>query len=159
MSFIEDQIDGAIDRAFTGGVPRELRRQSLPVRLALARALDLLPAEIIEAIRVLASIRNVFAHSFADELTERQADDLAVAITPLLKDDVMGADYEGEGDSLLVIAVGTVILAVDYSIEHALEVRKDAFAKAGRPRTLSLDDIRSLVALQPDDPELPDAPA
>jgi hypothetical protein len=152
MSLIEEVVDEAIAEAFRGGTPRELKRLSLPVRLALAQALELLTAELVITIKDLASIRNDFAHGFDDELTADHWRVLVRILTPFMPDDFDANDYS-DGD-LLRIAVPTVLQATELVVQRGLDRRaaaEEAIAKLGRVNALTPEQVRRLLDEEDED--------
>lgn len=122
MVLIEELVDDAIDEAFRDGLPAELARLSRPSRVSLAVALELITSELAKAIETLGRIRNAFAHTMADEVSEQQIAELQKAATPFVPD-----VYDWENDStfdLFYAAMIGVFNATIQTIERAEELRK-----------------------------------
>ena len=150
---IEDVLDEAIDAAFTGGTPGELKRLRLPSRLALAAALELLTTEVAAAIALLAKIRHQFAHGAADELTDDHVKLLRDFTAGFYPPEEVNAD-DFSPDDLLRIVVGTVWHLTQDTVKDALDKRataeavlaEAALAESRRRRALSASKIAELLA-------------
>ena len=150
-SLVEEALDGAINEAFVEGTPDELKRIRLAARVALARGLGLISAEVATAITTLAKIRNDLAHHVDATLTREHVRSLRKAVQPFWPADV-NADGYSRIDKMR-IAVGAVVLATYDTTQHALEKRREheaALAAFQRGRTLTAQDIQSLLASDPD---------
>jgi len=75
-SAIEADIDAAIHEAFDGHVPPELAKARFQIKIALAVALGLLPAQERPLFDRLATLRNKFAHGEIHVLTRQHANTL-----------------------------------------------------------------------------------
>jgi hypothetical protein len=145
-SLVEEALDDAINAAFAEGTPDELKRIRLAARVALARGLELISAEVATAITALAKIRNDMAHHVDAHLTREHVRSLRKAVRPFWPDDVNLHGYSRI--DTMRIAVGAVVLATYDTTQHALEKRREseaALAAFQRSRTLSAQDIQSLL--------------
>ena len=148
---LEDILNAGVDAALPAGTPGELKRLNLPARLALAQALDLITAEIVEAMKALAKIRNEFAHGYGDEITEAHAKTMSKVIAPFVPDDFDAEDYSW-GD-LMRVAVGVMWEAIEDTVTFALEQREQAeaaLANYRKSRTLSAAEISALLEADDD---------
>lgn len=146
-SLVEEALDTAINSAFEEGTPDELKRIRLAARVALARGLGLISDEVATAITALAKVRNDLAHRVDANLTRDHVRSLRRAVKPFWPD---GVDPNGYSRiEKMRIAIGAVVLATYDTTHHALEKRREheaALAAFQRSRTLSAQDIRSLLA-------------
>ena len=146
-SLVEEALDAAINDAFAEGTPDELKRIRLAARVALARGLGLISAEVATAITELAKIRNDLAHHVDATLTKEHVRSLRRAVQPFWPEDVNPDSYSRI--EKMRIAVGAVVLATYDTTHHALEKRREheaALAAFQRGRTLTAQDIQSLLA-------------
>ena len=150
-SLVEEALDNAINAAFEEGTPDELKRIRLAARVALARGLGLISDEVATAITALAKVRNDLAHRVDANLTRDHVRSLRRAVRPFWPD---GVDPNGYSRiEKMRIAIGAVVLATYDTTHHALEKRREheaALAAFQRSRTLSAQDIRSLLAPDPE---------
>jgi hypothetical protein len=150
-SLVEEALDRAINDAFADGTPEELKRIRLAARVALARGLGLISAEVATAITALAKIRNDLAHHVDAKLTRDHVRSLRRAVKPFWPD---GVDPDGYSRlEKMRIAVGAVVLATYDTTHHALEKRLEheaALAAFQRGRTLTAQDIQTLLAAEPE---------
>jgi hypothetical protein len=146
-SLVEEALDNAINAAFEEGTPDELKRIRLAARVALARGLGLISDEVATAITALAKVRNDLAHRVDANLTRDHVRSLRRAVRPFWPD---GVDPNGYSRiEKMRIAIGAVVLATYDTTNHALAKRREheaALAAFQRSRTLSAQDIRSLLA-------------
>jgi hypothetical protein len=82
LTAIEDEIEKALDNAFAGGFPSEIRGFSL--KLTLAVALGIVASEHGASLSALAKLRNQFAHGEIRELSKERASELASVCEVLL---------------------------------------------------------------------------
>jgi hypothetical protein len=146
-SLVEEALDSAINAAFEEGTPDELKRIRLAARVALARGLGLISDEVATAITALAKVRNDLAHRVDANLTRDHVRSLRRAVKPFWPEDVDPNGYSRI--EKMRIAIGAVVLATYDTTHHALEKRREheaALAAFQRSRTLSAQDIRSLLA-------------
>jgi hypothetical protein len=146
-SLVEEALDRAINDAFAGGTPDELKRIRLAARVALARGLGLISDEVATAITALAKVRNDLAHHVDANLTRNHVRSLRRAVQPFWPDDQSPDGYSRI--EKVRIAVGAVVLATYDTTRHALDKRREqeaALAAFQRSRTLSAQDIQSLLA-------------
>jgi len=72
MTLMEAVLVEAIGDTFADGMPKALERLDWPSLVALAKALELIDADLERALLALWNVRNIFAHEIIDEVTERQ---------------------------------------------------------------------------------------
>jgi len=121
---IEEVLEEAIDEAFRDGLPAELARLGRPSRVALAVALELITPDLGRAIVALGKIRNDFAHTMADEITEEHIQRLAPHARQFVPD-----HYDWERDSLFDLFQASMVLVYSVTLEmteHATEQRAKA---------------------------------
>ena len=142
VALIDSLLMEATADAFRDGVPPELRRLPLPARVGLARALELIPADLGSAILVLSQIRNQFAHSMMEDMTEEHALKLKAVMAGFLPD--VNFDTWALGD-ILRICMDEVYYQTGNTIEYAREQREEAeialekFRESRRPGRVSAD--------------------
>ena len=83
MTLMEAVLVEAIGDTFADGMPKALERLDWPSLVALAKALELIDADLERALLALWNVRNIFAHEIIDEVTERQIELLAHAAISL----------------------------------------------------------------------------
>src|SRR5580765_7933059 len=93
MTLMEAVLVEAIGDTFADGMPKALERLDWPSLVALAKALELIDADLERALLALSNVRNIFAHEIIDEVTERQIELLANAVISL------GPTYDWKQDS------------------------------------------------------------
>lgn len=92
MTLMEAVLAEAIDDSFAEGMPKALERLDWPSLVALAKALELIDADLQRALIALGKVRNIFAHEIVDEVTERQIELLAGEVP-------LGPNYDWKRDS------------------------------------------------------------
>src|SRR6478752_2398780 len=83
MTLMEAVLVEAIGDTFADRMPKALERLDWPSLVALAKALELIDADLERALLALWNVRNIFAHEIIDEVTERQIELLANAAISL----------------------------------------------------------------------------
>src|SRR5437867_4081953 len=80
VAALQETLNEALAEAFDGDLPAELRRTHLNVRVALAVALNLMPAELRSPLGSLVKLRNDFAHGTLDGLTPSHGRELYASL-------------------------------------------------------------------------------
>jgi hypothetical protein len=154
FSLLEDEVNEALADAFDGALPREIRHTSVNARLALARALKLIPDHFADPLGRLKKLRDDFAHAKVQTLSRAHVRELLTAIRlvdPEIDKEIPELDAEEPGTVLAVL-----LLSIDAELEQAFEEarrRREREAVAMReweerhkPRGLPIEEIRRLLA-------------
>lgn len=85
---LEGDIDAALNDAFTGGLPPELRGLQFPRRVALLIGLEIVPPFFASGVAAISEVRNRFAHGAIETLTPEDAQRLIDAWGEFLEKEV-----------------------------------------------------------------------
>jgi hypothetical protein len=150
---IELHIGEALAGAFGGALPNELRRTHFNVRVSLAVALGLMPADLKRPLGRLKKIRDEFAHGDRTDLGPSDGREMFTAmceIAPDVKTELAGL----RGEYPPIVLAGFLLLlqeALSQSFDDAglrREEQEKALAESWHRRrnVLTLEEIEALLA-------------
>jgi hypothetical protein len=166
-SVLERQLNGALGDAFGGKLPDEIKRTRVGVRLALARAFELIPEALVDPLGRLAKLRNDLAHGNIEEVDESRGHELLAAMIELAPDDAVSLRAMHAELEPGIRLVNLLVFVQEYlriSFEEAHEKRAQASeaieqwwrTQRSSMAALSVEEIRRLLE-KADDSDVPDA--
>jgi hypothetical protein len=124
---IEHRLNEALAEAFDGELPDELRRSHFKARVALARALTLMPNDFRGPLGRLKKLRDDFAHGKLDDLTPSEAAGLYAAIKELAPD--VETHLPGLKDEQPEIILATFLIILEVGLNAVFEDARDRRAR------------------------------
>jgi hypothetical protein len=123
---IEDLLDEALDTAFGGELPADLLHTHFRIRVALARALKLLPDELVDPLGRLAKLRHAFAHGDLEHLSQSRAKELWSSLRQVVPDldAQLPAFDELEPEIILISFLATLEVGLVGAFAEARERRE-----------------------------------
>jgi hypothetical protein len=116
---LEAKLGAAIAEGFRGDTPSEIQNLPFRIRLALFKALTMLPDKYLDVIKAVARMRNNFAHGQIDELTSEQAAELA-AVTRAASPPDFTTPYDSS-----VIRLAAALIVADSAIVAATHASRE----------------------------------
>jgi hypothetical protein len=150
---IEHRLNEALADAFDGELPDELRRSHFKARVALARALTLMPDDFRGPLGRVKKLRDDFAHGKLDELTRSEAAGLFAAIKEIAPD--VETHLPGLKDEQPEIILSTLLTMLEVALDAVFEDARERRAtgeeamreywERRRPSSLTQEQIADIL--------------